>query len=107
MTYELHVSVATLRAAASVLLAHLEQLEGGEVALREDYFWSIPDEAVYDVRSKPDTLTIGQLSESLANVDSIIAEPGSAVSYGLVWLGDILRAIGHQVVRWELSTSHS
>lgn len=97
--YELHVPIETLRAATSVLLRHLEQLEGSVVTLREDYFWSIPADDLYAVTREPSALTIGQLSESLAHLASVSSHPDAALSYGLVWLADVLRAIGHDVVR--------
>lgn len=92
------IPLATLRKASEVLLQHLEELEGHEVAVDFDYFWSIPREDLYDVLKEPTELTIGQLTESVANLDSIVAEPDEAISYGLVWLADVLRAVGHSVV---------
>ena len=42
---------------------------------------------------------IGQVSESLEDLESIVADPELAISYGLVWLADVMRAVGHSVVK--------
>lgn len=65
-----------------------------------DYFWSIPPDAIYDVYEQPSELTIGQLTESMDNVRSVTANPEDAISYALVWMGDVLRATGHKLVSW-------
>jgi hypothetical protein len=63
-----------------------------------EYFWSIPPAELYDNYDPPRELTVGQLTESLANLRSVAADPDNAISYALVWLGDILRATGHKLV---------
>jgi hypothetical protein len=50
------------------------------------------------VTREPNPLTIGQLSESFENIESIASDPEAAISFGLVWLADVLRAVGHQEV---------
>jgi len=44
-------------------------------------------------------LTIGQLTESLDNVERMVSDPDATLAYGLVWLSDVLRAVGEKVVR--------
>lgn len=96
---EIQVPVATLRRAADILFERLEALEGQVVHLDADYFWAIPAPQQYDVYKEPSELTIGQLSECLENVSSIVDDPTIATSYGLVWLAELARAIGQTVVR--------
>lgn len=92
------IPVGVLRQACELLLQHVEELEGSEIKLDDkDYFWSIPAERLYDVYNKPSDFTIGQLTESLDNLERMIAEPEYALGYGLVWLGDIFRAVGQTV----------
>lgn len=98
MSDRLYVPVDVLRRAAEVLLAHVEQIEGSEVALDKDYYWAIAPEQLYDVYNNPVDLTIGQLTECLANLQTVVEEPGSSVSYALVWLADLMRAVGQSVV---------
>ncbi|MGH2919292.1 MAG: hypothetical protein ACRDLS_11955 [Solirubrobacteraceae bacterium] len=99
MSETLRISVADLRRAAEVLLDHLQEVEGDVVELSDRMFWVVPAEVRYDVYEQPAELTIGQLSESLARLASVVESDEDALSYGLVWLADIARAIGEQTVR--------
>lgn len=65
----------------------------------KDHFWAIPAEQLYNVYASPQELTIGQLSESWANLTDLIGDGLPPNSYALVWLPDVLRAIGLEVVR--------
>lgn len=99
MTESTKVPVRVLREAFELLLQHVEEVEGPQIQLDSDYFWSIPAERLYDVYHEPSALTVGQLTESLGHLERVINEPGTATSYGLVWLADLLRAVGQSVVK--------
>jgi hypothetical protein len=89
------VSLAEPRGVVGALLCHLEaSVAGDAVALDGDYFWSIPADELYDLAEKPGELTIGQLSESWQHLRDLPADRDRAVGYHLVWLADVLRAIG-------------
>lgn len=92
------VNVAELRAVADKLFTHL--LESGDevVSLPQDYYWSIPKETLYDPYSQPSEFTLGQLSDDLSELKRIESGEGEPVSYALVWLAAILRAIGEKTV---------
>ncbi|MGA5817559.1 hypothetical protein ACPC54_06830 [Kitasatospora sp. NPDC094028] len=93
----LNVSLAELRAAVDVLLRHLEAgAAGGAVALEADYFWAVPPRETYDVTREPGELTIGQVSESWQHLRALVADQDGAVGHHLVWLADVLRAIGRE-----------
>lgn len=79
-----------------MVLNHIEAATNGPaVDLDKDYFWSIPPNELYDVHNCPADLTIGRLSESWRNIEDLLADPDRVVGYHLVWLSDVLRAIGH------------
>ena len=99
MTEQTRVPIATLKQAAKVLLEHVEAIEGEFVSVDKDYYWAIAPEQLYDVLHEPSDLTVGQLTECLDNLNSIVADPSTATSYGLVWLADLARAVGQSVVR--------
>ncbi|GAA3313963.1 hypothetical protein [Arthrobacter ramosus] len=99
MDEQTRVSIDFLREALDVLLRHLEEVHGPEVRLEKEYFWSIPEERLYDVYTEPSSFSIGQLTECIANLQGVTANPEEAVSYGLVWIADLLRAVGQTVVR--------
>lgn len=91
------VSKDLLREAFELLL---ERAANGDdvVDLGVDYYWSIPPSAQGDVLTGPPELTVGQYSESIENLTSVVNDPENAVGYGLVWLADVLRAIGAREV---------
>lgn len=93
------VSIDLLRALCVNLLDHVQSVEGPEVRLDKDYYWSVPVEQLYDVYSPPTDLTIGQLSECLTNLERLRDDPSKTTSYALVWLADLIRAVGQAVVR--------
>ncbi|MFE4977226.1 hypothetical protein ACFRAR_34610 [Kitasatospora sp. NPDC056651] len=94
----LSVPLAELRRSFDVLLRHVEAATaGGAVALDKDYFWSVPPDEQYDVTRRPDDLTIGQLSESWQHLRDLLADEDRVLGYHLVWLADVLRAIGQDL----------
>ncbi|MDF6066846.1 MULTISPECIES: hypothetical protein [Streptomyces] len=88
-----------LRRAFELALQHVEASTGNAVTLEHDYFWSTPGDELYDVPNEPSTLTIGQLSESWQHLEDLLAHEDRAVGYHLIWLADVIRAIGHSTVR--------
>lgn len=93
------VTTDQLRAAMAALLDHVDVVNGPVVRFEHDYFWSVPADAAYDMKARPAELTIGQLSESIENLEATVGDPERVLAFGLVWLGDVLRAVGHTVVR--------
>jgi hypothetical protein len=90
------VEIDRLKATFLILLDHLRESRGEVIDFDVDYFWSVPPESLYDPDTTPGGLTMGQLSESWENLESIRTNPDGAINYGLVWLADVLRALGHQ-----------
>lgn len=97
MAEYLQISTLLLREAFDVLLQHIEEVEGREIQVEHDYFWSIPAENIYDIYHEPRNFTIGQLSESVGHLQEFVANSEGVIPYGLVWLSDVLRAVGHVV----------
>jgi len=92
------VSVDIMRRAATVLINHLEEKAGAEVTLDQDMFWEISPDQRFNVYEKPHEFAIGQIEESFLSIEKFANDPDSASSYGLVWLADILRAVGEKIV---------
>lgn len=99
MAEQITIPLDVLEGAFAVLLRHLRDVEGDTVTLGQEFFWAVPPRQLYDVTTEPSGHTIGQLSESLDELHGLVADPDAAVTFGLVWLADVLRAIGHTVVR--------
>lgn len=98
MSQQIQVPVETLRRAAAILLDRLESSSGATVALDRDMFWAIPSEHRSNVYAEPTEFTVAQMTDSLQNIVGIVEDPASATSFGLVWLADLLRAVGEAVV---------
>jgi len=99
MTEQVRIPVELLRRESQLLLDHLESADGEVVSIDKDYYWAIAPEQLYDVYNEPSELTVGQLSECLANLEGIVGDPSRSTSYGLVWLADLIRTAGQAVVR--------
>ncbi|TWG07641.1 hypothetical protein [Saccharopolyspora dendranthemae] len=92
------VSVEDLRQVMNRALDNLQAQVGERVELDNDFFWSVPPELAYDVytQPQPEQLTVGQLSESWSNLARLNEAAGEVPAYALVWLADVLKALGHQ-----------
>ncbi|MFF0399749.1 hypothetical protein ACFYSJ_28900 [Streptomyces sp. NPDC005248] len=95
----LQIPLDQLRHAFELALQHIEASAGSAVALEHDYFWSVPGDELYDVANEPRTITIGQLSESWQHLEDLLSDTNRAVDHHLVWLADVLRAIGQSTVQ--------
>jgi hypothetical protein len=91
------IPLARLREVTELLLAHLERA-GASVALEHDLFWELPPEQRHDLGHEPAEHTLGALRESWAQLTAMADDPDRVVGYGLVWLADVLRALGHQSI---------
>jgi hypothetical protein len=91
------IPLARLREVADLLLAHAERA-GGSVTLDRELFWELLPDQRHDVDREPAEHTVGSLSESWAHLSAMADDPDRVVGYGLVWLADVLRALGHQSI---------
>lgn len=92
------VPVDQLRQVFELLIAQVAAGGEADLPIPQNYFWSIPSPERYDVYNEPDSLTIGQVSESWANLRGMLEDDSKTLGYGLVWLADVLRAIGDEAV---------
>ena len=99
MSDQIRVPLEVLRRATQVILDQMEDSGVSELTLDKDYFWSIPPDEAYDVYNEPSNLTVGQLTECLDNLKVIVEDPSRSTSFALVWLGELMRAVGHGAVR--------
>jgi len=76
-----------------LLLSKLREKNGNEIALKNDYYWSIPADDMYNPYQEPKHITVGQLSDDLANVQRLCESPDDAISYDLERIASILKAL--------------
>jgi hypothetical protein len=94
---DLSIPIPRLREAFERAIDQLAELEGNTLHLRHDYFWSIPADELYDVYSRPTNITIGQVSESWQHIQDLLDGKTDFLNYHLIWLSDVVRAIGQDV----------
>ena len=68
MPEPLVVRLDDLRAAVGRALDAAQALLGEEIVLTHDYHWQLPIDSAFDIYQKPETLTVGQLSDDLTTV---------------------------------------
>jgi hypothetical protein len=103
MSDPLQISTEQLRTAFETALTRLTEREGENITLERDYYWSVPPNELYNVYERPQELTIGQLSESWQYIQKLTEDPSAAIPHHLVWLADVLRALGHSETRKPLT----
>jgi hypothetical protein len=92
------IKVSELARVTTLLYEHLEEKIGESFTLSVDYYWNIPSPEVYDLDKEPTALTIGQVSDDWGELKKLLEPDGDELSYHLVWLAAVLRAIGEQEV---------
>jgi hypothetical protein len=89
------VSVDQIRLTLLALLDHVQATYGDTIELESDYFWSVPDNAKFDVYNQPAELTVGQVSEVYEQLVRL-AQPGQDLAtYQLRWFAPLFEAIAH------------
>lgn len=95
----LQVQVSDLEKALSCLLEELRKQEGEVIELpKVDYYWSVSPDELYDPYQNPSRLTLGQLTDDLAEIGQVASHKSPPVSLDFVKLSAVLAAIGHKTV---------
>lgn len=90
------IPIKDLRMVTNLLFDHLEQTGLSEYPLKQDYYWNIPIEHLYNTESTPADHDIGQLSDDWDELAKLLDRKADPLAYHLVWLSGILRAIGEE-----------
>ncbi|MFJ4092775.1 hypothetical protein ACIPYS_14420 [Kitasatospora sp. NPDC089913] len=92
------IPLAELRRVLDVLVRRAEaQASEGRIAVADPY-WSVPTAEAADLYGGPPQLTLGMTSEAWEQLRRMAEDESRTVGYGFVWLGDVLRAVGAEVV---------
>lgn len=94
----MQIEVQQLRAVTEKLLSHLEDRKVEFVEIPTDYYWNIPCEQLHDPYQQPTELDMGQLTDDWKELQKLLTTEGQPLTYHLVWLAAILRAIGEDIV---------
>ena len=94
----MEIDVGKLRLITESIFDHIETDLGVEsVALDEDYYWVVPDTALYSVDKSPPQLDIGQLSEDLSFLEDLPKDREQAVSLMFLHLAPLLRYLALKI----------
>jgi hypothetical protein len=99
----LRIPVQQLRAAFELIMQRITEDEGENISLERDYFWSIAPDALYNPYTDPGEPGMGQLSESWQHLEDVLKDNSLAMPHHLVWLADVMRALGHPQTRTPLT----
>jgi hypothetical protein len=95
----MQVSITDLRALCERLFSHLEEQRIEAIELTVDYYWEVPEDDRYNVDQKPSEHIVGQLTDDWSELRKVLEGTADPLSYHLVWLAAILRAIGEKIVK--------
>jgi len=92
----MNISTKQLREFTEVLLEYLEKTERSEIDVPHDYYWVIEQSDVFDPTSDPSNINLGQLSDDMIKLQSIVDGESPPIGFAFVWLSSILRAVGEK-----------
>jgi hypothetical protein len=86
------INIEEIEKIASLLLSKLRKSKGSAIELNYDYYWDISMEELYNPYKEPTTITLGQLSDDLAELQRL-NKSDDAIVYDLKRLASILNAL--------------
>ena len=90
------VSFDDLRQSLELVLSELESEGIHSFELDADYYWDVTYDERYRIYEEPQKFAVGDLSHDFERLDAIRAGEDYPIRVSLVWLGQILRAIGER-----------
>lgn len=90
----MEIKASELKAVLGYLLEFQKEVGKESFQVDVDYYWNIIREERYNLYEEPSTFTLGQLTWDWENLQKTLAEKDDTTLYHLVWLGQILIAIG-------------
>jgi hypothetical protein len=94
----IQVKIEEVKAAFDSLMEHLKSNGHESIDIDVDYYWDILKEERYNPYEDPKNFSMGQLSDDISELRRVLDGDSEPVTYGLVWLASVLRAIGEKVV---------
>ncbi len=96
MPTDMKITSSELRRSLDIVLRYLEEAGRSEFVIEDDYYWNVPAAELYEPYLEPPKLSFGQLSHDLERLESIWSGKDEPIGLALVWLGDVLKAIGNR-----------
>lgn len=99
----MEIEIADLQFVINRLLEHLVKTRGvTKVEIKNNFYWNIPDESVYDMDTQPKTLDVGDLCADWEFIAEYLDKENQPVAYQLTEVAPLLRYIG-QILGKELA----
>ncbi|ATL49371.1 hypothetical protein COR50_20530 [Chitinophaga caeni] len=89
----MRVNIDKLSKVIAILLSNLKNSKGNEVELRNDYYWDISSDQIYNPYDDPNEISLGQLSDDLNEVYRLLSSSDEAIPYDLKRIAEILKAL--------------
>jgi hypothetical protein len=90
------VNVEMLEKIATLLLTKLRESKGSEIDLKNDFYWAISSEDLYNPYVEPKSITLGQLSDDIEELSRLEGSDDTAIAYDLKRLSTILEALSNE-----------
>jgi hypothetical protein len=86
------INIKEIEKIVSILLSNLRESKGDEIELKNDFYWDISAEELYNPYEEPKNLSLGQLSDDITEILRL-KNSDDAVVYDIKRLSSILKAL--------------
>ncbi len=90
------VKIDELQKTVTLLLSNLKAQKGNEIELENDFYWDISSDELYEPYNGPKTISMGQLSNDLIEIDRLSEAEDEAIPYDLKRIAEILKALSFE-----------
>lgn len=102
MNQDSAVKIQSLRAVVNSILDFVERdLGRSEVVLNRNFYWSISDDVLYTMESKPHELDVGSLADDWDFVLSAFEDRDQALPLVLIHVAPLLRALATELPSYK------
>jgi hypothetical protein len=93
------INVSELESVLASLFAELRERSVEEIEIdKEDFYWAISKEDLYNPYIEPNELTLGQISDDLDHIHKLAEKKLPIISYDFVKLSSIFQLLGNKCV---------
>lgn len=90
----MEIELKELNEILEAILNHYKNLGQSKFSIEQDYYWNIVQREKFNPYDEPKTFTLGQLTWDLENLKRMLEDEIEPTSLDLIWLGQLLIAIG-------------
>jgi hypothetical protein len=95
----MQITITELQLIWEKVITHMRESGHDTVEIENDFYWDISEEQRYYVYDQPTDFVMGQLSDDWEELLKVLeTQDDTSLTYNLVWLASILRAIGEKVI---------